>query len=66
MVEHLSDFPRVVVRVACNLCNRSGQYKLFRLAAKYGPEISVDDLFTSLPMTAHGGRKGLGRPARTT
>jgi hypothetical protein len=44
MTERLSDFPWVFVRVGCNLCNRKGEYRLARLAAKYGPEISLDDL----------------------
>lgn len=44
MTERLSDFPWVVVRVGCSLCSRKGEYRLARLAAKYGPEISLDDL----------------------
>ncbi len=30
--------------VACDLCGRSGQYRLARLVARFGPEISLDDL----------------------
>jgi hypothetical protein len=45
MVERLSDFPWIVVRVGCNLCGRNGQY---RLAARFGPDISLDDLLDRL------------------
>jgi hypothetical protein len=48
MVERLSDFPWIVVRVGCNLCGRNGQYRLARLAARFGPEISLDDLLDRL------------------
>ena len=41
MVERLSEFPWVVVRVGCGLCNRKGEYRLARLAAKYGSEIAA-------------------------
>jgi hypothetical protein len=44
MAERLSDFPFVTVRVGCELCNRHGEYRLARLAAKYGSEITLDDL----------------------
>jgi hypothetical protein len=33
-----------VVRIACRVCSRSGSYRLARLAAKYGPEITLRDL----------------------
>jgi hypothetical protein len=33
-----------VVRIACGVCSRRGSYRLARLAAKYGPEISLRDL----------------------
>ena len=48
MVERLSDFPWILVRVGCNLCGRNGQYRLARLAARFGPEISLDDLLDRL------------------
>ena len=44
MVNRLSEYPWVLVRVACTYCPRSGQYRLARLAAKFGPEISLEDL----------------------
>ncbi len=45
MVERLSDFPWVIVRVDCPLCpHRKGQYRLARLAEKYGADIQLCDL----------------------
>jgi hypothetical protein len=40
----LAHYPFVVVRIACRVCSRSGSYRLARLAAKFGPEISLRDL----------------------
>jgi hypothetical protein len=40
----LAHYPFVVVRIACRICPRGGSYRLARLAAKYGPEISLGDL----------------------
>jgi hypothetical protein len=42
--ERLALYPFVVVSIACRVCSRSGSYRLARLAAKYGPEISLRDL----------------------
>jgi hypothetical protein len=42
--ERLALYPFVVVRIACRVCSRSGSYRLARLAAKYGPEITLGDL----------------------
>jgi hypothetical protein len=45
MVERLSDFPWIIVRVDCSLCpHRKGQYRLARLAEKYGADIQLCDL----------------------
>lgn len=33
-----------VVRIACRVCSRSGSYRQTRLAAKFGPEITLRDL----------------------
>jgi len=38
----------VVVRVGCEACKRYGSYRLARLAAKYGAEISLDELMENL------------------
>src|SRR5215471_4430894 len=40
----LAHYPFVVVRIACRVCSRSGSYRRARLAAKFGPEISLRDL----------------------
>jgi hypothetical protein len=40
----LSLYPFVVVRIACRVCWRSGAYRLARLTAKCGLEISLRDL----------------------
>jgi hypothetical protein len=40
----LAHYPLVVVRIACRVCSRRGSYRLARLAAKFGPEISLRDL----------------------
>jgi hypothetical protein len=40
----LAFYPFVVVRIACRVCPRRGNYRLARLAAKFGPEIGLRDL----------------------
>jgi hypothetical protein len=51
MVERLSDFPWVIVRVDCPLCpHRKGQYRLARLAAEYGADIQLYDLLDSIAL----------------
>jgi hypothetical protein len=47
-LRRLVDFPYVVVRLRCDLCNRSGGYRLARLAVKFGSEILLDDLLLRL------------------
>jgi hypothetical protein len=42
--DRLAFNPFVVVRIACRVCSRNGAYRLARLAAKFGPEISLRDL----------------------
>jgi hypothetical protein len=42
--DRLAFYPFVVVRISCRVCSRSGSYRLARLAAKYGPEITLRDL----------------------
>ena len=44
----LSNWPWVVVRLDCVLCSRKGCYRLARLAARYGPEQSIDGLLRDL------------------
>jgi hypothetical protein len=42
--DRLAFYPFVVVRIACRVCSRSGSNRLARLAAKFGPEITLRDL----------------------
>jgi hypothetical protein len=39
----LAHYPFVVVRICCRVCVRKGSYRLARIAAKYGPEITLRD-----------------------
>jgi hypothetical protein len=40
----LAHYPFVVIRIRCRVCARKGSYRLARIAAKYGPEITLRDL----------------------
>jgi hypothetical protein len=40
----LAHYAFVVARIGCRVCNRRGSYRLARLAAKFGPDISLPDL----------------------
>ena len=42
--DSLALYPFVVVRIGCRQCSRKGAYRLARLAAKFGPEITLRDL----------------------
>jgi hypothetical protein len=42
--DRLAFYPFVVVRIACRVCSASGSYRLARLSAKFGPEITLGDL----------------------
>ena len=42
--DYLAHYPFVVVRIRCRVCPRKGSYRLARIAAKYGPEITLRDL----------------------
>jgi hypothetical protein len=48
LLRRLVNFPYVVVRLRCELCNRSGGYRLARLSVKFGSEILLDDLLLRL------------------
>lgn len=41
-------YPFVVVRIGCDLCKRTGAYRLARLAEKFGAQISLDELLPRL------------------
>jgi hypothetical protein len=42
--DRLASYPFVVVRIRFHVCSRRGSYRFARLAAKFGPEISLRDL----------------------
>ena len=42
--DSIAFYPFVIVRIACRVCSRRGAYRLARIAAKFGPEISLRDL----------------------
>ncbi|HEV2558287.1 MAG TPA: hypothetical protein VGU45_06640 [Microvirga sp.] len=45
----LAGYPEVVVRVECPWCpHRRGRYRLARLAARFGADITLDDLLHAL------------------
>ena len=44
----LSEYPHVVVRIACSRCARKGQYRLARLSDRYGSEVEMSTLLTQL------------------
>ena len=46
--DSLATFPYVVVRLGCRQCKRTGAYRLARLAAKYGAEITMPELLDRL------------------
>jgi hypothetical protein len=44
----LATYPYVIVRIACDRCNRFGNFRLVRLAAKYGADYPLDQLIVDL------------------
>jgi hypothetical protein len=49
--EILAYYPYVVVRLGCDRCTRTGAFRLARLAAKFGSNISLDHLIAKLVAT---------------
>jgi len=47
-MERLWEYPFVVVRIACRVCNRQGRYRLARLAHRFGCDITLDQLVDEL------------------
>ncbi len=64
--QKLVDFPYVLVRIRCDFCQRSGAYKLARLAAKFGSEAKLDDVLEriSKDCAVRHERRGKGCGAR--
>ena len=54
----LSDFPWVIARVSCRLCPRRGQYRIVRLAARYGPDVELERLLEILAADCQWMRPG--------
>lgn len=44
----LSDYPWVIVNVACALCPRRGRYRLARLAERHGADALLDDVLRAI------------------
>ncbi len=47
-MSRLSGYPYVIVRIACSRCSRKGQYRLARLAERYGAEARLTDVLAKL------------------
>jgi hypothetical protein len=62
MVERLSDFPWILVRIDCPLCPRKGPYRLARLAEKYGADIQLCDLIDRISFDCPRNTLPLERP----
>ncbi|CAH1658839.1 conserved hypothetical protein [Hyphomicrobiales bacterium] len=60
----LSDFPWVWVRIGCDVCHRSGKYRLARLAERFGAEIPLDDLVRQLSIDCPRRRMGTMKRSR--
>ena len=60
----LSEYPYVSVRLACSLCPRKGQYRLARLAAKFGPETDMQEVLWRLSADCPYQRARWDRPPR--
>ena len=52
----LLGYPYVVVRIRCDLCNRSGGYRLARLADKFGADFPLEELLRRLAHPTCGHR----------
>ena len=66
MVDHLSNYPYVILNLGCRFCSRRGSYRIVRLAAKYGAEVDMRELLRHLAgdceywRPSHPYRKGCG------
>ena len=49
----------VVARVSCKLCPRRGQYRIVRLAARYGPDVELERLLKILAADCRYMRAGI-------
>lgn len=60
----LVDYPYVLVRVDCRFCRRRGQYRLARLAAKWGCDITLDEMVDRIAHTCPFARPRTGEKLR--
>lgn len=44
----LAEYPFVIVRIECNLCGRSGSYRLARLAERFGADCTIENLLDQI------------------
>jgi hypothetical protein len=58
----LASYPYVVVYVACRNCRRRGSYRLARLTARYGADLSLDALLVKFTADCHLASNRTGRP----
>jgi hypothetical protein len=60
-MDKLATYPFVIVRIGCAPCKRQGEYRLARLADKFGAETPLADVLKALtkdcPHTADTGRQ---------
>ena len=47
-MDRLSRYPFVLVRIGCTVCHRAGQYRLARLAERYGAEATLEAILYDL------------------
>ncbi len=47
-MSRLSEYPYVIVRIACTRCPRKGQYRLVRLAERFGADARLTDVLSKL------------------
>jgi hypothetical protein len=60
--DRLAHYPFVVVRIACRHCSRRGSYRLARLAAKHGPEATLDEVLRKFSYDCLWREESRGRP----
>ena len=55
---HLKDYPTDVVRLACTICPRRGQYRKAALMVRYGKNITLPTLVTLIAKCERDGKLG--------
>ncbi len=62
--EILAYYPYVIVRLACPRCHRSGQYRLARLAEKFGAQARLANVVAALTSDCNLRNEAGGHPYR--